>query len=121
MKKNYKHEVYLNFFKNPLYISIFDGSLEIDNLIMMMSTLLGPSAVFEPGETIIILDEIQDCPEARTALKFFKEDGRFDVIGTESLLSVKGYGKMPTDVTAFPNRQSIRSRYFANRPIISYD
>ena len=121
MKKNYKHEVYLNFFKNPLYISIFDGSLEIDNLIMMMSTLLGPSAVFEPGETIIILDEIQDCPEARTALKFFKEDGRFDVIGTGSLLSAKGYGKMPTDVTAFPNRQSIRSRYFANRPIISYD
>ena len=47
-KKNYKHEVYLNFFKNPSYISIFDGSLEIDNLIMMMSALLGPSAVFKP-------------------------------------------------------------------------
>ncbi len=97
-KKNYKHEVYLNFFKNPTYISIFDGSLEVDNLIMMMSALLGPSAVFKPGETVIILDEIQDCPEARTALKFFREDGRFDVIGTGSLLGVKGYGKQPKSI-----------------------
>lgn len=97
-KKNYKYEVYLNFFKNPSYISIFDGSLEIDNLIMMMSALLGPSAVFKQGETVIILDEIQDCPEARTALKFFREDGRFDVIGTGSLLSVKGYGKQPKSI-----------------------
>lgn len=97
-KKNYKYEVYLNFFKNPSYISIFDGSLEIDNLIMMMSALLGPNAVFKPGETVIILDEIQDCPEARTALKFFREDGRFDVIGTGSLLGVKGYGKQPKSI-----------------------
>lgn len=97
-KKNYKYEVYLNFFKNPSYISIFDGSLEIDNLIMMMSALLGPSTVFKQGETVIILDEIQDCPEARTALKFFREDGRFDVIGTGSLLGVKGYGKQPKSI-----------------------
>lgn len=97
-QKNYKYEVYLNFFKNPAYISIFEGSLEIDNLIMLMSALLGPSAVFKPGETVIILDEIQDCPEARTALKFFKEDGRYDVIGTGSLLGVKGYGKQPKSV-----------------------
>lgn len=97
-KKHYKHEVYLNFFKNPSYISIFEGSLETDDLIMMMSALLGPEAVFEPGETVIILDEIQDCPEARTALKFFKEDGRFDVIGTGSLLGVKGYGRQPKSI-----------------------
>ena len=97
-KQYYKHEVYLNFFKNPSYISIFEGSLEIDNLIIMMSALLGPEAVFVPGETVIILDEIQDCPEARTALKFFKEDGRFDVIGTGSLLGVKGYGKQPKSI-----------------------
>lgn len=97
-KKYYKNEVYLNFFKNPKYASIFEGSLEIDNLIMMMSALLGPKAIFEPGQTIIIFDEIQDCPEARTALKFFKEDGRFDVIGTGSLLGVKGYGKQPKSV-----------------------
>ncbi len=97
-KQHYKHEVYLNFFKNPDYVSIFEGSLEIDNLIIMISALLGPDAIFEAGETVIILDEIQDCPEARTALKFFKEDGRFDVIGTGSLLGVKGYGKQPKSI-----------------------
>ncbi len=97
-QKHYKHEVYLNFLKNPTYISIFEGSLEIDNLIIMMSALLGPSAIFEPGETVIIFDEIQDCPEARTALKFFREDGRFDVIGIGSLLGVKGYGKQPRSI-----------------------
>lgn len=97
-RKHYKHEVYLNFFKNPAYTSIFEGSLEIDNLIIMMSALLGPAATFEAGETVIILDEIQDCPEARTALKFFKEDGRFDVIGTGSLLGVRGYGKQPKSI-----------------------
>ncbi len=97
-KKYYKHEVYLNFYMNPTYASIFDGSLEIDHLIMMMSALLGPDAIFEPRKTILILDEIQECPEARTALKFFREDGRFDVIGTESLLGVNGYGKQPKSI-----------------------
>ena len=60
--------------------------------------MLGKGAVFEAGETVLIVDEIQECPEARTALKFFQMDGRFDVIGTGSLLGVKGYGKEPRSV-----------------------
>ena len=71
-KKNYKHVVYLNFFENPDYASVFAGSLEIDNIVMMLSALLGKDAVFKAGETVLVLDEIQDCPEARTALKFFR-------------------------------------------------
>ena len=97
-KKNYKHVVYLNFFENPDYASVFKGALEVDNVVMLLSALLGNAAVFEAGETILILDEIQDCPEARTALKFFHIDGRYDVIGTGSLLGVKGYGKEPKSV-----------------------
>lgn len=96
--RNYEHVVYLNFLENPDYNSIFTGSLEVDSLIMMMSALLGPDAAFVPGKTVIVLDEIQECPEARTALKFFKLDGRFDVIGTGSLLGVRGYGKGPRSV-----------------------
>lgn len=44
----------------------------------MMSAPLGPSEIFESGETVIILDEIQDCPEARTAYPIYvpKESGR---------------------------------------------
>lgn len=97
-KKNYKNVVYLNFFENPDYISAFNGSLEVNNIIMMLSALLGSEAVFEEDETVLILDEIQECPEARTALKFFKIDGRYDVIGTGSLLGVKGYGKEPKSI-----------------------
>lgn len=97
-RKNYKNVVYLNFFENPDYASVFSGSLEIDNIVMMLSALLGSKAVFEAGETVLVLDEIQDCPEARTALKFFRTDGRYDVIGTGSLLGVKGYGKEPKSI-----------------------
>ena len=96
-KKNYKYEVYLNFLQDSSYASIFSGSLEVNHLVMMMSALL-PDAVFEAGRTVIILDEIQDCPDARTALKFFHLDGRFDVICTGSLLGVRGYGKEPKSV-----------------------
>ena len=88
-KKNYKHVVYLNFFENPDYASVFAGSLDIDNIVMLLSALLGKEADFETGETVLVLDEIQDCPEARTALKFFRIDSRYDVIGTGSLLGVK--------------------------------
>lgn len=65
---------------------------------MLLSALLGDGAVFEAGETVLVLDEIQDCPEARTALKFFRTDGRFDVIGTGSLLGVRGYGREPKSI-----------------------
>ena len=97
-EKNYEHVVYINFYSNPNYASVFSGSLEVDHLIMMMSAMLGPDANFEAGKTIIIMDEIQECPEARTALKFFQLDGRFDVVGTGSLLGVKGYGREPKSI-----------------------
>ena len=77
---------------------VYEGMLEVDHIIIMLSALLGKEAIFEAGETVLILDEIQDCPEARTALKFFHLDGRFDVIGTGSLLGVKGYGKEPKSI-----------------------
>lgn len=97
-KKNYKNVVYLNFYENPDYASVFSGSLEINNIVMMLSALLGDAATFETGNTVLVLDEIQDCPEARTALKFFHLDGRYDVIGTGSLLGVRGYGKEPRSI-----------------------
>lgn len=96
-KKNYENVVYLNFFGNPEYISIFSGSLEVDYLVLMLSATV-KNAKLIPFKTVIILDEIQECPEARTALKFFKEDGRFDIITTGSLLGVQGYGKSPRSI-----------------------
>ncbi len=97
-RKNYENVVYVNFLENSNYANAFSGSLEVDYIVMMLSALLGSSAKFVPHETVIILDEIQECAEARTALKFFHLDGRYDVIGTGSLLGVKGYGKEPKSI-----------------------
>lgn len=109
-KKHYKNVVYINFFENPAYSTIFDGSLKIDNLIMYMSAMLGADTIFDEGNTCIVLDELQECPNARTALKFFKQDGRYDVICTGSLLGIKGYRELAasipvgyeTEITMFP-------------------
>ena len=87
----YKTVVYINFIKQPKRIEAFVGSKAVDDILLNLSTqILGVS--FTPGDTCFIFDEIQECPEARTSLKFFKEDGRFDVIATGSLLGVQGYG-----------------------------
>lgn len=88
---NYRHVVYLNFMQDPDLALAFEGSKRIDDIVMNVTAAV-PGATFEPGKTCIVLDEIQECPGARTALKFFKLDGRFDVIATGSLLGVKGYG-----------------------------
>ena len=91
-QENYKYVVYINFIKKEDMKTAFYGSKEVDNIILNLSALMR-NAKFVPGETCIILDEIQDCPEARTSLKFFKEDGRYDIIATGSLLGVQGYGQ----------------------------
>ena len=90
--ENYKYVYYMNFTKQPKRISAFLGSKEVDAILFELSTQI-KGANFVPGQTCFIFDEIQDCPDARTSLKFFKEDGRFDVIATGSLLGVQGYGE----------------------------
>ena len=90
-EENYKNVIYLNFIKEPERINAFAGSKEVDNILLNLSAQI-QGVKFIPGATCFIFDEIQECPEARTSLKFFKEDGRFDVIATGSLLGVQGYG-----------------------------
>lgn len=82
----------MNFTLEPDKKSAFTGNLDVDTIVLNLSALI-PCARFISGKTCIILDEIQECKEARTALKSFHIDGRFDVIATGSLLCVKGYGK----------------------------
>lgn len=86
-RENYKHYTYLNFDENPTYKTIFDGDLDAETLIKQIS-LRVPDAELEQGETILFLDEIQNCPRARTALKFLAIDGRFDVVASGSMLGI---------------------------------
>lgn len=90
-RQHYESVVYLNFALEADKITAFIGNKDVGTILLNLSTLM-PDAKFIPGKTCIILDEIQDCPDARTALKSFKLDGRFDIIATGSLLGVKGYG-----------------------------
>jgi predicted AAA+ superfamily ATPase len=91
-RENYESVVYMNFILEPDKKSAFVGNIDVDTIILNLSALIQGSR-FINGKTCIILDEIQECKEARTALKSFHIDGRFDVIATGSLLGVKGYGK----------------------------
>lgn len=87
---NYDNVVYLDFFKHPEYKFAFQGALDVDEITRKI-TMAVPTSNFVPNKTCLILDEIQDCPRARTSLKYFQLDGRYDVICTGSLLGVQGY------------------------------
>lgn len=89
-KQNYEHVIYLDFHEHKEYKAFFAGSLDVDTLTLNISFGI-KDARFIPGKTCLVLDEIQDCPNARSSLKFFKLDGRYDVICTGSLLGVNGY------------------------------
>ena len=97
-KKNYENVIYINFQNNEDYKKIFANNLEIENIKMQISSYFS-DAKFEEGKTIIILDEIQECSRARLSLKFFKLDGRYDVIATWSLLGIHG---LNDDTTSIP-------------------
>ena len=88
--KHFEFVVYLDFHEHDEYRAFFAGALDVDTITLNMSLGI-PGVKFVPGKTCIILDEIQECPRARASLKFFKIDGRFDVICTGSLLGVNGY------------------------------
>lgn len=87
-RKNYQTYIYINFEEDESFKDIFEGDRSVDSVIRKLS-LRFTDKEFIPGNTLIFLDEIQNCPDARTAFKFFTIDGRYDVIGTGSLLGVR--------------------------------
>ena len=107
-KENYESVVYMNFILEPDKKTAFVGNIDVDTIILNLSALI-PGCRFIDGKTCIVLDEIQECREARTALKSFQIDGRFDIIATGSLLGVRGYGK--SDKKAEDGQDSIPVGY----------
>ena len=85
--KNFKYVNPIDFWKTPAAIAAFEGSLEVNEIVKSLSAMF-PSFKFIPNETILILDEIQDCPRARLAFKSFKEDGRYEVIASGSFIGL---------------------------------
>lgn len=86
-KSNYESIIYINFVEEPKYKMITADGYKTADIIKNISRL-DPSKHFESGNTVIIFDEIQEFPNIATALKFFKIDGRFDVICSGSMLGI---------------------------------
>ncbi|MBR3644314.1 MAG: AAA family ATPase, partial [Parasporobacterium sp.] len=84
-EENYENLIEINFAEEPKFKSILSDGYAPQDIIRNI-TLLDPSKRFIPGKTLIFFDEFQDCPDIATSLKFFCQDGRFDVICSGSLL-----------------------------------
>lgn len=90
-ENEYESFIEINFIKNPDLKSIFKGSKDA-NKIYSNIMLYMPNKKIIPGKTLIFLDEIQRCGDARTAIKFLASDFTCDVISSGSLLGL-GYGE----------------------------
>ena len=86
-EENYEEIVEINFKEIPSASSIFAGDLSVDAMIMAMRFRF-PDKKILPGKCLIFLDEIQECEEAITSLKFWAIDNRYDVIASGSLLGI---------------------------------
>ncbi len=86
-KSEYKNFIEINFIERPDMQAVFSGNLDVDNMVQQIKLSM-PGYQFIPGETLLFLDEIQDAPNARTSLKFWTQDGRFDCIASGSLLGI---------------------------------
>ncbi len=87
-KANYAGYAYLNFLQNPNLVGIFSGALDADSIYSRLSLVMRDVHLVK-GNSLVFLDEIQECGEARTALKFLAQDGRYDIIASGSLLGIQ--------------------------------
>ena len=86
----YESCIYIDLRADKTIHQVFEGDFDVDQMVMSISAIKR-DARFLPGKTLIILDEIQDCPNARSSLKYWDLDGRYDIIATGSFLGVKGF------------------------------
>ena len=86
-EENYKSVISINFVEDKNYKDIFDDGYKVDTIIKNIS-LKNPDLEFIPNETLIFFDEMQECINCATSLKFFKLDGRYDVICSGSLMGI---------------------------------
>ena len=84
---NYEELVEINFKEMPSASEIFSGDLTVDKMVMAMRFRF-PEKKIIPGKSLIFLDEIQECEEAITSLKFWAIDNKYDVIASGSLLGI---------------------------------
>lgn len=86
-RTQYKKVAYINFDRNEKMCKVFETDLDTNRLITAIE--LDVEFKITPEDTLIIFDEIQECPRAITSLKYFNEDApQYDIITAGSLLGV---------------------------------
>ena len=98
-EQNYKSVISINFVEEPKYKMITTDGYKAEDIIKNISRI-DPSKRFIEGETLFFFDELQEFPEIATALKFFKIDGRFDVICSGSMLGIN-YRKIESNSVGY--------------------
>jgi len=109
-ENNYESIIYINFVEEPKYKMITEDGYKVEEMIRNISRI-DPSKKFVPKKTIFIFDELQEYPEIATALKFFKIDGRFDVICSGSLLGIH-YKKIESNSVGYKTDYEMYSMDF---------
>ena len=87
-KEEYRNVVEINFDSRPDLKSLFDVNLSCERILRDIGLEFDVDII--PKETLIFLDEIQECPNALNSLKYFNENANeYHICGAGSLLGVK--------------------------------
>lgn len=108
--QNYASVIEINFIEQKKYREIFNDGFEVDAILKNIS-LLNPELKFIPSDTIFFFDELQACPNCATSLKFFKLDGRFDVICSGSLMGIS-YNEIESNSVGYKEDYEMHSMDF---------
>ena len=98
-KNHYESIIRINFVEEPKYKMITADGYSAADIIKNISRI-DPRKRFVEGNTLLFFDELQEFPDIATSLKFFKLDGRFDVICSGSLLGLH-YKKIESNSVGF--------------------
>lgn len=87
-RQEYETYILVDFNKAPKHIKdLFEDLTELDKIFLRLQQHY--HVVLKSRKSVIIFDEVQNCPLARQAIKYLVQDGRYDYIETGSLISIK--------------------------------
>ena len=107
IENNYKNKIYINFALEPKFKRITDDGYIFSDVIKNISRI-SPNLVFEPNNTVIVFDELQEHLDIATSLKSFCLDGTYDVICSGSLLGLH-YKKIHSNSVGYKTDYELRS------------
>lgn len=86
-KKHFEYVIEINFIERPDAIKLFENAKSSEDILLRISVFTDVPLV--PGKTLIFFDEVQECKEIVTAIKFLVEDGKYRYILSGSFLGVE--------------------------------